>query len=546
MKKIRSVLLIIFLLSLSVNISATTINGRIVVLSVANNKYSVLLQINTNTGTDDLGGATMVFRFDTTAINLPANPVNNVDYVFHNFSGGNYYPATVTKPQNNRVWVNIDLPFFNSNNGTVVTASPGWTNVVTIHFNIVNPNKTPGLSWLLTSPFWGIYDADNFTLWNNGIFDGNFGLAVNIVDGWNMVSVPGINPNGQSVNNWWQYRDRNASVYKLQNGYVNVTTTTPGQGYYMKHIGNRTYNTGDEWPENGIQIVPNAPVNAVAGWNLIGGYENIIPVTHLNTSPSGLITGPIFTFAGTFKIANQIEPGKGYLVQLTAPGQINFSGNFVYYENKVVEYFRSNWGKITFTDNSGKDFSLYLIDDDTDLSFYMLPPVPPEGMFDIRFRSGRMVEQLSSSVHTILMKDLEYPVKVRVENMSINLKDDSGQKVNTDLSNGSEFTIYNSSVNKLLIQSGRLVTPNNFYLGQNYPNPFNPATTIKYSIPFESNVNISLYNVLGELILTLVDRDLKPGHYEYTLNASDLSSGVYLYRLVAGDFVETRKMILLR
>ena len=94
-------------------------------------KISVLLQVNTNTGIDDLGGSTIVFGFDTSAISFTNTPIKNVDYFFHNFSGGNYSSATVTKPMKNRIWVNIDLPFINSNNGTVVAGSPQWTNVVT-------------------------------------------------------------------------------------------------------------------------------------------------------------------------------------------------------------------------------------------------------------------------------------------------------------------------------------------------------------------------------------------------------------------------------
>ena len=76
----------------------------------------------------------------------------------------------------------------NSNNGTVVASSPEWTDVVTINFDVENPNITPGLSWLLTSAFWGIYDADNTTLWETGVFEGNFGLVVEIDDDWNTVS----------------------------------------------------------------------------------------------------------------------------------------------------------------------------------------------------------------------------------------------------------------------------------------------------------------------------------------------------------------------
>ena len=89
----------------------TTINGRFIVQNINNSKISVLLQVNTNTGIDDLGGTTIVFGFDTSAISFTNTPVSNVDYIFHNFYGGNYSPATVTRPMKNRIWVNIDLPF---------------------------------------------------------------------------------------------------------------------------------------------------------------------------------------------------------------------------------------------------------------------------------------------------------------------------------------------------------------------------------------------------------------------------------------------------
>jgi len=152
-------------------ISPTTINGRFTVMNITSSEFTVLLQINTNTGVDDLGGATIVFSFDTAAISFTSNPVKNVDYVSHNFSDGNYSPATVTRPANNKIWVNIDLPFNNSNNGAVVAGSPEWTDVVTIKFGVADLNSTINLSWLSTSLFWGIYDADNTTLWETGTFE---------------------------------------------------------------------------------------------------------------------------------------------------------------------------------------------------------------------------------------------------------------------------------------------------------------------------------------------------------------------------------------
>lgn len=93
--------------------------------------------------------------------------------------------------------------------------------------------------------------------------------------------------------------------------------------------------------------------------------------------------------------------------------------------------------------------------------------------------------------------------------------------------------------------------PDAFCLSQNYPNPFNPSTVIEYSIPRRSQVEITLYNLLGQKVKTLVDKVEPAGNYSAYWNGTDYSgkpvaSGVYLYRLKAGDFVETRKMILLK
>ena len=168
--KLFNFLVVILFFCYASSVSPTTINGRFTVLNATGSDFTVLLQINTNTGTDDLGGATIVFGFDTTVISITENPVKNVDYVFHNFCGGNYSPATVTRPMIDKIWVNIDLPFNNNNNGTVVAASPDWIDIVTIRFDILDPNGAAHLSWQKASPFWGIYDANNSTLWQTGVF----------------------------------------------------------------------------------------------------------------------------------------------------------------------------------------------------------------------------------------------------------------------------------------------------------------------------------------------------------------------------------------
>jgi hypothetical protein len=83
-------------------------------------------------------------------------------------------------------------------------------------------------------------------------------------------------------------------------------------------------------------------------------------------------------------------------------------------------------------------------------------------------------------------------------------------------------------------------------LSQNYPNPFNPSTTIEFDLPKTSEVSLKVFNILGEEVTTLVSDMLSVGSYSYEWDASSLASGVYLYRLEAEGFVETRKMILMK
>jgi len=87
---------------------------------------------------------------------------------------------------------------------------------------------------------------------------------------------------------------------------------------------------------------------------------------------------------------------------------------------------------------------------------------------------------------------------------------------------------------------------NNFILSQNYPNPFNPTTKIEFSIPKATFVKLKIYDALGREITTLVNENLSNGNYKVNFDATDLSSGIYFYRLDAGKFSQNRKMLLLK
>jgi hypothetical protein len=88
--------------------------------------------------------------------------------------------------------------------------------------------------------------------------------------------------------------------------------------------------------------------------------------------------------------------------------------------------------------------------------------------------------------------------------------------------------------------------PSAYALQQNYPNPFNPSTIIRFELPHASAVSLTVYNVLGQEVLTLIEEEKPAGIYDVQFSAAHLSSGMYMYRLRAGDFVSTKRMLLLK
>ena len=90
------------------------------------------------------------------------------------------------------------------------------------------------------------------------------------------------------------------------------------------------------------------------------------------------------------------------------------------------------------------------------------------------------------------------------------------------------------------------LAPTDYALQQNYPNPFNPVTTITYSLPIKSQVELVIYNALGETVTQIVNEEKEAGRYKVKFSATTLPSGIYFYRIQAGSFVETKKMILMK
>jgi hypothetical protein len=345
------------------NVLAAEVNGRILVNDINNEKVSTIIQINTTSGLEALGGATLVIGFDTSTISIKALPVKNIDYVFHNFCGGNYSAATVTRPMNNCIWINIDLPFQKSNQGTLVAGGNNWTDVVTIIFDVVDPHGFANIYWLPNIVYWGVYDDDNITVWKVGRFQDALNVPLPV--------------------------ELSSFTAKLLDDIVQLKWSTETE------VNN--YGFDVERKVNGIN------------WNKIG-----------------------------FVVGNGNSNSRKYY---------------------------------SFTDNNLTGGNIF---------YYRLKQIDTDGKFEY----SEIIE-------------LEY-------------------------------------------------SPKNFALYQNYPNPFNPSTRIKYSLAKSSDVVLKIFDVLGNEVANLVEEFLPAGSYEVEFGSTSLPSGIYLYKLRANSFADTKKMILIK
>ncbi|RKY91568.1 MAG: hypothetical protein DRQ13_11300, partial [Ignavibacteriae bacterium] len=325
-----------------------------------------------------------------------------------------FYTIDLTSPilleEGNDFYVYLNLsnggqPFDRTSEVPVLLVEDAYLTIVN---SISNPNESfywDGSQWqdmhYYADPPWPAGTA-NLCIKALTTIQTTFSLAVTVVDGWNMVSIPGLHPVNQDVTTWWS--NLTGSVFKFSGGYLPVTTAAIGEGYWMKNAGAETYN----YPA--IQIVPHDPIPIHTGWNLISVYDCPVAASGLTTTPSGLIISSVFGYSGGYVVANTLYPGYGYWLLSSGEGWLNIPPCSALIDTSTVdELINNDWGKITITDNAGRSYTLYAVNGEVNLDNYELPPMPPVGMFDIRFGSDRIAEDINSSIQSIEMSGIEHP-----------------------------------------------------------------------------------------------------------------------------------------
>lgn len=362
-------------------------------------------------------------------------------------------------------------------------------------------------------------------------------VTANVNSGWNLSSAALLKTN-MYIGNYYSGYIPNAYKYSSDGGYQVVDTLELGRGYFIKFPQQSTYQIEG--------LIHHFHIPIYSGWNLIGPFDFPVSVGNITTMPPGILSSYFYEYDNGFQVASTLKPANGYWVKANSNGAIILDPSILVKGNaESLSIISEQWSKIKIKDAAGNKMTLYLSKDNME---YELPPSPPLGIFDARFSTNNLVEEISKDFRLITISGANYPITISVVGEDIMLNDIiTGSIINALVKSGEQFVINNSQINILKVSSvNNSSIPLNFELYQNYPNPFNPSTTIKFSIPKEVKVSLDVYNILGEKVKELKNEIMKPGYYSVELNASDLGSGVYFYQISAGDFFETKQMILIK
>lgn len=465
--------------------------------------------------TEIVAGPSMVLTAST--ISWPSTPVGcpggEVTF-FIDHSGGSPLPLTVTG-------ISTDNPSFPTSSSIGSIYPPERLQVTTRFL----PRDTGMLSGKITISHNGINNPDTVELSGFGSGSPDISMSVELNDGWRLISAP-IRP--------LCTRSLPSFGYDPSLGYTRTDTITSRLGFWQNAAGPLFWAGG---------YIHQESVYVQKGWNLLGSISKSIPVDQITPSTDSLMVTGFYGYDGeAYFPTDSIHPGMGYWMKFRTDGYLIYdtaSGGPQSNSHREPSRPRIRMDSLTITDALGRSQSLHIADSVENLDAYELPPIPPEGIFDARFESGRRAEAMRSGIPRTIAVQGVYPLTVHYDlfEKRVNL---SGVEI------AGRGSVIIAAPPVTIGEASTPTIPKQFGLDQNYPNPFNPTTHIRYTLPRSGFVHLAIYTVLGEEVTRLAQGFQPAGEYMVTWDASNVSNGIYFYRLSVGDFSTVKKMALIR
>jgi len=281
-------------------------------------------------------------------------------------------------------------------------------------------------------------------------------------------------------------------------------------------------------------------INEMTGY-AVGGNKTIVKTTDGGSTwiiqmQSGTIA---FTKVKAFSALDAICCNMSGLIYKTTDGGVTWlSKTSPTTENlSSMDFVNETHGYIV-----GGNFVLKTINQGEDWEMFPIPGA--SGLASVKFLTPSTGFVVGSN--GLIMKTTNAGVSwtSEISNTSESILAIESTSSNLHVAGGNGY--YSQTANPIGIQNINSEIPKDYKLSQNYPNPFNPLTNIEFSIPSKGNVKLTVFDIAGKEVGLLVNNVLSPGTYRFDFNANYLSSGTYFYRLVAGDYVETKKMVLVK
>ena len=380
-------------------------------------------------------------------------------------------------------------------------------------------------------------------------------VSESFTEGWQQVGYPA---EGTNVDPFAVFSNGIQGTFFSHNlSYTEETVFTPGEGNWIRLSAAETVTI--EPP-----FLTEVTLSLQPGWYLISGPGTSVAFADIDDPDNILVAGSLKAYDNGYVPVNSLDPGRGYWVQADAAGTITLSSdNSGIATKRVAKQLAEPEGfasfRISTNDRETPKFYLGGTLDNEDLNplSFSMPPLPPGGAFDVRFDNDSRL--INGNSGTLLVRSPGDSLTISHTNQTNDelefsfTREGSAEAESLEIIPDQSVTIPSEGISEINVQVGmtssvdnNIENPNRIELAQNYPNPFNPSTVISYNLPQAGAVSLEVFDMAGRRIAVLSEGFQPAGGYTVDFDASELSSGVYMYRLQSAGAVLTRKMTLIK